>query len=220
MFKQSLEICKKDFFSELRTRYAVNALLMFVIVVISVIKFSIGDEKLTNEMSAGMLWIIIFFATSSGLSRVFVSEEERGTSLLLKLISGSGSVFLGKLLFNISLTFILNLFIIFLYIIITNLVINSFYLFILCISLGNLGLSGVLTIIAALISRASSKGTLFPVLSFPLLLPLLLSSINATFLCIEGTSIEGVSGELQIIISYSIVLITASFLLFDVIWKD
>jgi heme exporter protein B len=220
MFKQALQICKKDFLSELRTRYAVNALLMFVIVVISVIKFSIGDEKLTNEINAGMLWIIIFFATSSGLSRVFVAEEERGTSLLLKLVSSSSSVFLGKLLFNISLTFILNLFIIFLYIVITNLTINSFGLFVLCISLGNFGLSGVLTIIAALISRASSKGTLYPVLSFPLLLPLLLSSISSTFMCIEGTSIEGIAGELQIIVSYSIVLITASFLLFDLIWKD
>src|SRR3972149_4124868 len=220
MFKQSLEICKKDFRSELRTRYAVNALLMFVIVVISVIKLSIGDEMLSTEMSAGMLWIIIFFAASSGLARVFVSEEERGTTIFLKLVSDSKSVFLGKLLFNIFLTFILNFFIIFLYILITNLTINSLELFLLCISLGNLGLSSVMTIIAALISRASSKGTLYPVLSFPLLLPLLLSSISATFLCIEGTSFAGIAGELQIIVSYSVVLITASFLLFDLIWKD
>jgi len=220
MFKQAIEICKKDFRSELRTRYAVNALLMFVIVVISVIKFSIGDEKLSNEMSAGMLWIIIFFATSNGLSRVFVSEEERGTSLTLKLISKTSSVFLGKLIFNISLTFILNIFIIFLYIVITNLEIKSFGLFVLCVSSGSLGLSAVLTIIAALISRASSKGTLYPVLSFPLLLPLLLSAINATFLCIEGTDFPGISGELQIIIAFTVVLITASFLLFDLIWND
>src|SRR4030095_298860 len=138
MFKQALEICKKDFRSELRTRYAVNALLMFVIVVISIIKFSIGDEKLSPELNAGMLWIIIFFATSNGLSRVFVSEEERGTTILLKLISDSKSVFLGKLIFNISLTFILNFLILFLYIVITNLEINSFGLFILCVSLGNI----------------------------------------------------------------------------------
>lgn len=220
MFKTAIEICKKDFRSELRTRYAVNALLMFVIVVISVIKFSMGDEKFTNEINAGMLWIIIFFAASSGLARVFVSEEERGTSLFLKLVSGSSPVLLGKLLFNIFLTFILNFFIIFLYILITNLTINSFGLFILCISLGNFGLSSVMTIIAAIISRASSKGTLYPVLSFPLLLPLLLSSISATFLCIEGTTISGIAGELQVIVSYSVVLITASFLLFDLIWKD
>ena len=64
--------------------------------------------------------------------------------------------------------------------------INSFGLFALTIVLGNLGLSAVMTIIAALISKASSKGTLYPVLSFPLLLPLMLATISATWMTIDG----------------------------------
>jgi len=220
MFKQALAICKKDFSSEIRTRYAINALLMFIIVVISIIKFSLGEEKLSSEMNAGILWIIIFFAASNGLSRVFVSEEERGTSLALKLSAEPKSVFLGKLIFNTFLTFIINLFIILLYIIITDLKINSVCLFLATIILGNFGLSSVMTIIAALISKASSKGTLYPVLSFPLLLPLMLASISATWLTIEGTGLSGITGELQMMISYTIVVITASFLLFDLIWND
>src|SRR5690349_7277901 len=116
MFRQAIAICKKDLSSEIRTRYAVNAMLMFIIVVISIIKFSFGEEKITNEMNAGLLWIIIFFSTSNGLSRVFVSEEERGTSLVLKLSADSKSILLGKLIFNTTLTFIINFFIILLYI--------------------------------------------------------------------------------------------------------
>jgi heme exporter protein B len=220
MFKQSLAICKKDFSSELRTRYAVNALLMFIIVVISVIKFSLGEEKLSAEMNAGLLWIIIFFSASNGLSRVFVSEEERGTSLVLKLTSEARSVMLGKLVFNTVLTFIINIFIIVLYILITGLVIKSPGLFALTLTLGNLGLAAVMTIIAALISKASSKGTLYPVLSFPLLLPLLLASISATWLAIEGVQFEQIAGELQMMASYTIVVVTASFLLFDLVWND
>ncbi|MCI0448913.1 MAG: heme exporter protein CcmB [Chlorobi bacterium] len=220
MIKQAFAICKKDFSSEIRTRYAINALLMFIIVVISIIKFSLGEEKLSSEMNAGILWIIIFFAASNGLSRVFVSEEERGTSLAIKLSAEAKSVLLGKLIFNTSLTFIINFFIIFLYIIITDLKISSIGLFLITIILGNFGLSSVMTIIAALISKASSKGTLYPVLSFPLLLPLLLASISATWLSIEGTAFSGISGELQIMVSYTIVVITASFLLFDLIWND
>jgi heme exporter protein B len=220
MLRQALAICKKDFYSEIRTRYAVNALLMFVIVVISIIKFSLGEEKIGSELNAGLLWVIIFFSNSSGLSRVFTAEEERGTSLLLKLSSQAKSVFLGKLIFNTVLSFIINAFIVFLYIIITGLSIKSPGLFALIILFSNLGLSSVLTIIAALISKASSKGTLYPVLSFPLLLPLMLAAINATWLTIEGVTAGGISGELQIIISYTIVVITASFLLFDLIWND
>lgn len=220
MFKQAIAICRKDFSSEIRTRYAINALLMFIIVVISAIKFSLGEEKLSAEMNAGLIWIIIFFATSNGLSRVFVSEEERGTSLVLKLSSEAKSVILGKLIFNTVLTFIINFFIIILYIVITDLTIKNLGLFSLSVALGTLGLSAVMTIIAALISKAGSKGTLYPVLSFPLLLPLMLASISSTWLTIEGAGISAIAGELQMMISYTIVVITASFLLFDLIWND
>ncbi len=220
MFRQAWAICKKDFSSEIRTRYAVNALLMFIIVVISIVRFSLGEEKLTSELNSGLLWIIIFFSTSNGLSRVFVSEEERGTSLVLKLSASSNSVLLGKLVFNSILTFIINLLIILLYILITGLDIKNTGLFALTILLGNLGLSSVMTIIAALISKANSKGTLYPVLSFPLLLPLMLAAISATWLTIEGVDFNGIQGELIMMLSYTIVVITASFLLFDLIWND
>ena len=57
----------KDWQSELRTRYAINALGMFIIVTISVIMFSIGGEKITNYLTGGLLWIVIFFSAMSGL---------------------------------------------------------------------------------------------------------------------------------------------------------
>ena len=38
---------KKDLRSELRTRYAINSLAMFIIVAISVILFSIGQERIS-----------------------------------------------------------------------------------------------------------------------------------------------------------------------------
>lgn len=220
MFKQAIEICRKDFYSEIRTRYAINALVMFILVVISVIKFSLGEEKLSSELHSGLLWIIIFFANSNGLSRVFVAEEERGTSLALKLSSAPKSVFFGKLIFNTVLSFSINLFIVLLFVLITGLEIKSPGLFMLITLTGNLGLSSVLTIIAALISKANSKGTLYPVLSFPLLLPLMLSTINSTWLSIEGAMLDALAGDFQIIISYTIVVITASVLLFDFIWND
>ena len=220
MFKQALAICRKDFNSEIRTRYSLNGLAMFIIVVISIIKFSLGEEKLSSELHAGLLWIIIFFANSNGLSRVFVAEEDRGTSFVLKLTANSKSVLLGKLIFNTLLSFLINFFVVFLFIITMDLKINSFGLFVLTVVLGNLGLSGVMTIIAALIPKSSSKGTLYPVLSFPLLLPLMLTTINATWLAIEGTDAGQLFGEIQIMVSYSVVIITASFLLFDLIWND
>jgi heme exporter protein B len=220
MLRQATAICWKDFRSEIRTRYALNALIMFIIVAVSVIKFSLGEERLSTEVLAGLMWIIIFFSNSSGLARVFVSEEERGTSLFLKLTSKPSSILLGKLVFNVTLSYVINFINVLLFIAATGFTIKSPGLFILTILLGNLGMSSVMTIIAALISRANTKGTLYPVLSFPLLLPLLLAVINATRLSAEGVSFEQTAGDFQIIVSFTVVVITASFLMFDLVWND
>ena len=77
----------KDVRSELRTRYALNALMMFVLTTLSIILFSIGNENVSPEVLSGVLWIIIFFSSMSGLSRTFVSEEERGTVMTLQMLA-------------------------------------------------------------------------------------------------------------------------------------
>ena len=115
MFKQALAICRKDFRSEIRTRYSINGLIMFIIVTISIIRFALGEEKMSNQLNAGLLWIIIFFSNSNGLARVFVAEEDRGTSFVLKLIADSKAVLLGKLIFNTSLTFCINMVVVILF---------------------------------------------------------------------------------------------------------
>ena len=108
MLTKAYSLFKKDFSSELRTRYAINSLAMFIIVAISVILFSIGNEKINESLTGGLFWVVIFFTAMSGLSRAFVSEEERGTTLTLQLIASPTVVFTGKLLFNLILVFCMN----------------------------------------------------------------------------------------------------------------
>src|SRR5713226_4219195 len=91
-------IFAKDLRSELRTRYALNALLMFVITTIAIILFAIGNETPTPEILSGVFWIIVFFSAMSGLSRTFIAEEERGTVMTLQLVARPISVYAGKLL--------------------------------------------------------------------------------------------------------------------------
>lgn len=220
LLRTSYLIFQKDFKSEFRTRYVINSLLMFVIVIISIIRFAVGDEKIDPEVLAGLLWIAIFFSSSNGLSRVFIKEEEKETSASLKLSSDSTSIFLGKLFFNVSLNLLLTLIIIILFIAITDYDIKNFFAFILIMIIGNLGLATSLTIIAAIISKANSKGTLYPVLSFPILLPLLVTLINSTKLASSGIGISVLSGDMQILISYTVVVTAVSFLLFRFIWED
>lgn len=221
MNSKSYSLFLKDFKSELRTRYAINALAMFIIVAISVILFSVGNEKISPSLTGGLFWVVIFFTAMSGLSRAFVSEEERGTSLTLQLIAAPSTVFLGKLLFNIILVFAMNTIIAVLYsAIFEAFIIQNFVLFLVSFVLGNIGLAVSSTIIAAIIAKAGAKGTLYPVLSFPILLPLILTSVQLTLFSSDGISFERAKFELAIVVSYDIIMLTASFMLFDFIWKE
>ena len=212
---------RKDLHSELRTRYAVNSLAMFIIVAISVILFSIGQERINENLTAGLYWVVIFFSAMSGLSRAFVSEEERGTSLTLQLIASPSTVFSGKLIFNLALVFAMNTVISLLYAaLFEGFVLQNFVLFLITFVLGNIGLAVSSTIIAAIIAKAGSKGTLYPVLSFPILLPLILTSVSLTLNSINGTSFEDSIFEIAIVACYDIIMISTSYMLFDFIWKD
>lgn len=211
----------KDWRSELRTRYAINALAMFILVTISVILFSIGQEKVSEHLTGGLFWVVIFFSAMSGLSRAFVSEEERGTTLTLQLIAAPSTIYFGKLLFNLALVFIMNIAIVFLYyVLFESFVILNFSLFLLSLFWGSIGIAISSTLIAAIISKANTKGTLYPVLSFPILLPLILTLMELTKFAMDGDLVSDSYVELAVLICYDVIMLTAGYMLFDFIWKD
>ncbi|MAT39582.1 MAG: ABC transporter permease [Ectothiorhodospiraceae bacterium] len=219
--KPASALFQKDVRSELRTRYTLNALLMFVVISISVVLFSVAGETLQPEITIGMLWIVMFFSAMSGMSRTFVAEEEKGTTMTLQLLASPSSIYAGKLLFNLLLIVCLNAVIVVLFLLtMEKFAISQPGLFWLVILLGGFGIASATTIIAAIIAKARTKGTLFPVLSFPILLPLIMAGISATKTAVMGTTWEAAIPDLQLLVSYIVVVITTSFLLFDYVWKD
>jgi heme exporter protein B len=220
-WRAAIAILKKDWKSELRTRYAISALIMFVLTTISIILFALGSEGASTSALSGMLWVAVFFAAMSGLSRTFVAEEERGTSMTLQLVASPTAVLIGKLLFNLILVLCLNAFVVILYsLFISDFVVKTYSIFIATVLLGSIGFAASATIIAAIISRANTKGTLYPVLAFPTLLPLLLTVINATRLATDGAFFEEALGEFNILISYVVAVVAVSYIVFEYIWKD
>jgi heme exporter protein B len=215
-----LALFLKDFKSELRTRYSLNALVMFAVITLTVVSFSIGMFSLSSKVKSSLFWIVIFFSAMSGLAQVFIKEEEAKTSSLLKLIASSESIFAGKLLYNLVLLLFLEIIIVPLFIIMLGFSILNFWLFLCVLVLGSLGLVCSTTIIAAIVAKASVKGALFAVLSFPILLPLLVTVISGTNLAAEGASFSQGLRDLQILFSYAVVMFVASFLLFDFVWEE
>ncbi len=217
---KSVAVYAKDLRLELRNRYALNAILMFAITTLAVVSFSLGQSGLSPKLLAALFWIVVFFSAMSGLAQVFIREEESGTALALRLLADPDPVFIGKLLFNFNLLALMTLIVTPLFFIFTDAPAEHALTFIPVLALGVIGLSGATTLVAAIIARATVKGALFAVLSFPILMPLLMALVGATETIFDGGGLMAVSSELQFLTAYSVVMITASIMLFKFVWQD
>ncbi len=212
-------VVRKELVSEFRTRYAINAIVMFALVTLTVVSFAMGLLTPSSEMMSALFWIILFFAAMSGLAQTFIKEEESGTALVLKLSSDGSVIFFGKLLFNLILLIVLAVLIVPLFIVFLKTVPANWLVFLFGLGLGILGLAGATTIVAAIVSKATVKGALFTVLSFPVLLPLLVAVIEITTVGFSGGGFGDISAPLQLLVAYDVVMTTLSVMLFDFVWR-
>lgn len=215
-----IEIFKKELKGEFRTKYVLNSLLMFVLISVAIIRFAIGDEKLDEDIATGLLWVVIFFASVSSLARTFIKEQDKDTVNALKLSSIPEAVLIGKMMFNLVLSYLTGFLTLILFVLIMDYEVGNILGFILIFLIGIKGLVISLTIIASIISKANSKGTLFPVLAFPILIPLLVAVIHASKLFASGAQISALVDEFIVIICYIIVVFTVSIMLFKFIWEE
>jgi len=191
---------------------------MFAITTLVAVSFSVGGAVLDADLSAALLWLILFFTSMAGLSRAFVQEEEAGTVTALRLAARPDAVFIGKYLFNVTLLFSLDVLVVPLFWVLLQQTVALPLSFLAVVLLGTAGLAGASTMVAAIVAKAGARGPLMTVLAFPVLLPLLLGAISSTRTCFVGD--KAIAADLLFLFCYNGVALTASLLLFPYVWDE
>ena len=213
-------VLTKDIRSEFRTRYALSALSLFVFTTVILVYFTVSGKEIEAKLLSAVYWIVVFFASMTGLARSFVQEEERGTILYLKLNSDPASVFFGKLIFNILIMLLINIISLILFsVFIQGFNPTELWIFFTNILITGISLASGTTILSAIISKSGNKNTLLPILAFPVLLPGLILGSDVMADCLSP-ALKPNTDDLLVIFGYSGALITASYLLFDYVWKE
>ncbi len=216
---EAVAIFAKEWRLELRTRYALNTVGLFAITTLVVVSISLGPVGASEEARQFLpvlLWLILLFAASAGLPRTFVHEEEIGTAIALRLSARPSSLFCGKALYNLTLIFALELLITPLFVAMLQMPVVSPVELLLTLLLGGYGLAIGSTVIAAMVAQARAQATLFAVVAFPILLPLLWFAVRATV----GAVLDEPAGPiLTLILLFDGTLTVAGLMLFPAIWN-
>ena len=210
-------ILRKECRSEWRTRYGLNAALLFAITTLTSVSFAVGRLTDRTDLLSALLWVVLLFAALASLSHAFVREVEGHTLTLLRLVASPTAIALGKLLFNIVFLAVIEAVTVPLFLTLMGAPPPRWGAFLALLGLGSLALASAATLIGAVISQTRGRGALFAGVSLPLMLPVLAAAVSGTRGQWEGNPI---AAELRLLAGYAAAVLGASLLLYDHLWED
>ena len=211
-------IVSKDIVTELRGKEIVPSILFFglLITIIFNFSFNIGINR-SNDVWAGMLWVAFIFSGTLGLNRSFSIEKEKDSlyGLMLSPID-RGGIYIGKLICNIIFMIIMEIVIIPIFSILFNLrILNILPELSIIILLGTIGFLSVGTLFAAMAVNMRTREIMLPIILFPIILPIIIAAVKSTSEVMNGEKLSSVFLWLKLMVTFDIIFIGVSFLLFE-----
>ena len=210
---------------EFRTKQMLNSMVIFSLLVIVIFNYSFSNILFNVEVAdiaPGILWIAFTFAGMLGLSRSFASEMEEGCLDGLKLCPVDPStIYLGKVVSNMVIMFMIEAIIVPLFIVLFNFSdVKGLAGLIVIILLGTIGFILVGTLFSALTVNMRTREILLPVILFPIIIPLIMSSVMATQKVLSTGDLFSAIDEIRLLIVYDLVFFIAAQLVFEYVIED
>jgi heme exporter protein B len=210
-------VLRKECRSEWRTRYGLNAALLFALTTLTAISFAVGRLNDRTDLLGALLWVVLLFASLASLSHTFVREVEGHTLTFLRLVASPAAIAFGKLLFNLLFLLVLEAVTVPLFLVLMGTPPPAWGPFLGVLLLGSVALGAASTLVGAVIAQTRGRGALFAGVSLPLLLPVLAAAVSGLRGQWQGHS---AIAEMRLLVGYSLALIAASILLYDHLWED
>lgn len=190
-------------------------LYIFTAVLITFLAF----PEMSNQHFAAIFWIVVIFTTLQGISRAFIGMR-KGSFVFWQQLTTPASFLAARLISAFLLMLVFTLFTFGIFILMHgDPEGNSPGFLAVCIVTG-LGISSLFTISSSIAAKTDNPGMLLPVLTFPVLLPVLLIGIKAGNKVIAGMQTADIAFELLILILLDALVIAMGLVLIRFIWKE
>ncbi len=132
-----------------------------------------------------LFWIIVIFASLNPLAKGFLGESI-AAALYFKQLIKSQTIIRAKLIYNSILMFVIITIIWLTFSLLIQNFSGNAISYLITLILAGLGISGTFTLMAALTSKLSNAFLILPVISLPIIIPILLVGIKTSKRAIDG----------------------------------
>lgn len=214
---------RKDLRLEWRSREAVNGTLFFSLLVVVVFSLAFdptANPTLARQISGGVLWVALLFASVTALNQSWVREQRNQVLDAQRLVPAQASaLFLGKAIANLMFVGLVEAVLAPVFIVFYNIhPLGNVFLLALILPLGTWALVVNGTFFAALGLRARSRELLLPLLLLPISLPALLAMVQATtgVMTADLDALQ-VATWIRMLAGYDVIFTTVCIVLFETV---
>lgn len=218
-----LDHLRKDLRLEWRSRDAINGMLFFVLLVVVVFAIAFdpaGYPTVTRQISGGILWVGLLFASMTALNQSWTREQRNQVLEAQRMApSPASALFVGKALANMLFVLAVEAALAPIFVVFFNLqVLGDGRLLAIILPLGTWALVVNGTFFAALGLRARNRELLLPLILLPLSLPAILMMVQATTGVLTG-DLDPIQIRTWItqLAGYDIIYTTVCVLLFETV---
>ena len=216
-------LLRKDLRIELRSFEAVPAMSLFSVTTFVLFHFALQRNALSGDLASGVLWVTLLFAAVLGINRLFVADAEQGgfDGFLLSPADRSALLF-AKALALLAYLVVLELVAVpaFALLLLEPPIGQALPGLLVVLALGDIGVAVIGTLVGALAVRTRARDLLGPLLSLPLLVPVVLGAALATK-PLFSTPAGGLPVRwLASLALYDLVFALIAFALFDFLLED
>ena len=222
--RQFKAILKKDIVMELRTKEMLTSMGLYALLVLLIYYIALsqaGSSFDVTNIAGGLLWLAIVFTSLLGLNRSLVHEKDQGCldALLLAPVDRP-VIFFGKAIGNLLFLLIVEVFVTPLFMLIFNAGkyahASTVGLLALVLVVGSVGIAGVGTLLATMSVNTTGKDFVLAVLFIPIMFPLLLAAVAATWAILNARPDMAVYWKmLGVGAGYDVIMLLVAFALYE-----
>jgi heme exporter protein B len=215
--KEIWNLLHKELILELRMGYALGGILLYVLSTVFIVFSSF--VQLPSQTWNILFWIVLLFASVSAITKSFVQESGTRALYYYTLVNPIAAL-VAKIVYNI-------LFLLFVSVLIWGFM--SFFagnpvrepgIFLLAMFLGSTGLSIALTFISAISGKAGNNATLLAILSFPLVIPLVMTLVKISAVALRLLNDTSWGKDVLTLGAIDLLLLGMGLILFPFLWKE
>jgi heme exporter protein B len=217
-------LLRKDILLELRSRESVPAMALFALTAFVIFHFGLDRSTLAGSLAAGVLWVTLLLAGVLGINRLFVAEREQGglDGFLLAPVDRV-ALLVAKALALLAFLAVVELVAVpaFALLLLGPPVWPALPQLIAVLVLADVGIAVVGTLVSALSVQTAARDLIGPLISLPLMIPLLIAAAGATTpLLLAGGAAPLPLRWMAILGLYDAVFALLAYAVFDFLVED